>query len=110
MRRESGWMIHIDERILEFVREHGPATTQAIATDTRIRAPVGVVTDRIYTLAHAELLAPMHERPVGRRRWEITGPGERYLAGVLDAAWQPHPRRSYWPAVLRSSATVEGST
>jgi len=101
MRTTAGWQQYPDDRILECVREREPATTREVACDPRIRAPVGVVADRIYTLAHAELLAPMCERPVGRREWSLTGAGERYLAGVLDASWQPHPRRSQWPAVIR---------
>lgn len=95
MRNTAGWQRAPDDRILEYLREEGPASTTTVATAPRIRAPRSVVTSRLYELAEAELIAPMSG--VGRRMWILTGEARRYLRGELDASWQPHPRRTTWP-------------
>jgi hypothetical protein len=90
-----------DERLLEVLIEIGPATVSSILAHESVRAPRSVVRDRLYALAHAELVAPVG-RVGERRNWELTTEGVRYLQGDLDAEHQPHPRRSQWPTTARS--------
>lgn len=51
----------------------------------------GVVDPRpLWLLAHAELIAPIHEDA-----YEITGQGQRYLDGEYDVAWIDLPPKAY---------------
>jgi len=87
-RKNAGWMTQEDERILEYIGEHGLSTPRTISRETFARVSPGHVAERLQVLADAELVARS-----GVRSYELTRDGQRYLAGELNAAHLPTPTR-----------------
>jgi len=86
MRKHGEWMVHADDRILEFLSEYGNHQPSQIAS----RFPeIGqdlhyhrkYIGKRCRTLAEHNLLENL-----GNGVYSITDSGERYLEGELDAA------------------------
>lgn len=81
MRRSGKWMVLVDDRILEFLREEGPHAPSKIADDDRIPWGRQHVGNRCRVLENHRFV-----RNVGNGVYRITGDGEKYLDGKLDAA------------------------
>lgn len=85
MRKHGDWMAHADERILEFLHEHGNHQPSQI---TEQLAEIGVDMDfhpnyigrRCRKLADYGLI-----RNLGNGVYQITEDGEKYLDGMFDA-------------------------
>jgi hypothetical protein len=80
VRLDADWMTRADDRVLEFLAEAGPATPSEVAADDRVGFSSQHVGNRC-----REYLVPygLAERDDGE--YDIARPGERYLAGDLDA-------------------------
>jgi len=76
----------LDDRILEHLAEEPWSSPAVMARLSGVDASAGRVRERCELLAHAELVTPMHSDV-----YEITGQGERYLAGEYDVDWFPLP-------------------
>lgn len=90
VRKHAGWMAQPDDRILEFLCNHGELRTRSLRrgladSGGNLTYPKAYVDRRCEALAKYGLLA--YER--GSRRYEITELGEQYLAGTLDASELP---------------------
>lgn len=79
MRQSPKWMVLLDDRILEFIREEGARPPSKIAEDSRIRYSEQHIGNRCRKLAEQELL-----QNIGNGVYEITEKGEEYLDGTLD--------------------------
>lgn len=88
-RTSAKWMIQLDDRILENIASEGWSTPSIMAKARGFTAPEGVIRDRCKRLHYAGLAAPIHGR-----MYELTGEGQRYLDGDLDARHQPYPKAS----------------
>jgi len=87
VRRTATWMQQVDDRILEYVDEEDWATPALLADEPEFRhASERRLRERMEWLVYAGLLAPIAGEVV-----EITGAGQRYLAGDLAARHQPRP-------------------
>lgn len=81
MRYSGRWMSLVDDRVLEYLREHGTGSPKRMQEEGRIRYTPEYVAERCRTLAAYGLV-----RPLGNGVYELTDDGERYLAGDLDTA------------------------
>ncbi|WP_128477994.1 MarR family transcriptional regulator [Halorussus pelagicus] len=81
MRLSAEWMSIADDRILEFVNEHGPATPTKMYEDDRVRFSRQHINTRCQRLTEYGLLVNL-----GNGVYSITEDGKRYLNGDLDAA------------------------
>lgn len=79
MRKSGEWMVLVDDRILEFIRENGGGTPGEIAKSDYIRVSSQHVGRRCRKLADKGLL--YH---VGNSAYTITERGEKYLDGEID--------------------------
>jgi Mn-dependent DtxR family transcriptional regulator len=75
-----------DERIMEYLGEHGSASARLIAREAFEQVSAGHVSERLEHLRYAGLVCCL-----GLDSYELTGEGQRYLAGDVDAAHQPTP-------------------
>ena len=91
IRRTATWQRTLDERILEALRDDGPASIRYLAAKRSIFATAAQVRARCRLLASVDLVEP-HTRDW--ELFELTGDGRRYLEGELDVSlrWLPHPR------------------
>ncbi|AQL42391.1 winged helix-turn-helix domain-containing protein [Halorientalis sp. IM1011] len=81
-RSPAKWMVPLDERILEILRSEGWSAPGYIAQKVSLFASIGRVRERCQMLADVELVEPLTEE---KEHYEITGKGQRYLEGDLDA-------------------------
>lgn len=87
-RQPAEWMCTLDERILEHLQREGWSTARIIERATSMNASRERVTERLLMLTDAGLVAPIFE---DSKMYELTGEGQRYLLGKLDAEHQPRP-------------------
>lgn len=87
-RQPAEWMCLLDERILENLQREGWSTAHIIERATTMNATRKRVAERLRMLTAAGLVAPIFE---GSKMYELTGEGQRYLLGKLDADHQPQP-------------------
>lgn len=90
VRKHAEWMAQPDDRILEFLCNHGELRTRSLRrgladSGGNLTYPKAYVDRRCEALARYGLLT--YER--GSRRYEITELGEQYLEGSLDASDLP---------------------
>ena len=83
-RKTAIWMIALDERVLEHLDDaEAPMTAWQLASDlgmpTRRR-----VRERCHVLAHAGFAVVLPRGGLSER-YDITGDGQRYLEGEIDA-------------------------
>ena len=81
MRLSSRWMVLLDDRILEFLREEGAHPPSQIARDERIRYGEKHVGNRCLELAQHDFLENL-----GNGVYQITDRGKEYLDGEYNAA------------------------
>lgn len=81
MRKSPKWMVLLDDRILEFLKEEGPHSPSQIAEDGRIPYGAQHVGNRCRKLAEHGLV-----RKVGKGTYLITDLGEQYLEGETDVS------------------------
>ena len=84
-------MCPLDERIMEILDREGWSTARLIEDVTTMNASENRARERLEILSQAGLVAPIFE---GASMYELTGEGQRYLKGELDAAKhvdQPNP-------------------
>lgn len=84
----------VDDRILEYLRDHGPASPEVLATTLSAEASRARIAERCQALARAGWIAPQMR---GGRVYEITIWGLLYLRGKIDASHN-NPYRRYWNA------------
>lgn len=83
-------MVQIDDRILQYLADHGRSSAWQIAFDVDLRNRR--VRNRCRVLAYAGFVAH-HDRAGLDGHWSLTTWGEQYLAGVVDAdLYRPLPR------------------
>ncbi|MBX0305366.1 winged helix-turn-helix domain-containing protein [Haloarcula salinisoli] len=85
-------MVPLGERILELLRAGGWSTPKYIARKVSLWASVGRVRERCHMLTQAHLVEPLSQE---FQNYDITGAGQRYLAGELDVSnlQRPTPSR-----------------
>lgn len=80
MRRRSGtWMTIWDDRILEYLRDCGPASVGELESAETVRISNAHVSRRCKKLSEHGLL-----QPVGNGVYQITERGNRYLKGEIS--------------------------
>lgn len=79
MRKSGEWMVLVDDRILEYIREHGGGTPGEMAKSDYIRVSRQHVGRRCRKLADHGLLVE-----IGNSAYVITDRGEAYLDGEID--------------------------
>lgn len=84
VRRMGRWMDVLDERILEHLAEEGWATARTMVRLDGFDASRQRLTGRCRVLAHAGLITPFVDSAEADV-WELTGRGELYLRGEVDA-------------------------
>lgn len=85
-RKTAAWQQLLDDRVLEYVAEHGWATPGILVRCADVHASEARVRERCAMLHYAGLLAVVHGET-----YELTSLGQRYLDGDLDAAHLPRP-------------------
>lgn len=94
--KSGSWMVHVDERILEHLREtESELTAWEIAVDIDARA--GLVRARCETLTHAGFLR-RRDRDRMDARYSLSLWGRLYLDGEIDADLRrptPRPRPAH---------------
>lgn len=88
LRRSANWMCALDDRILEHLEQENWSSPKIMASRPRFRASQGRFQERCKMLSYAGLIAPIYEEA---NMYEITGEGQQYLAGDLDAEYLPKP-------------------
>lgn len=73
------WLTPADEAILEWLRDHGPASVDELVTADALDYRRAFVEERCSLLAGRDRLVVFS----GGRYW-LTGRGEAYLAGALE--------------------------
>lgn len=87
-RRPASWMCPLDERILEFIDREDWTSPRLIETETSMNASWGRAYERLKMLEQAGLVERIHRHGV---MFELTGEGQRYLCGELDAQHVERP-------------------
>ena len=87
-RQPAEWMCNLDERILEHLDREGWATPRHIERTFSMDASEGRARERFEMLATVGLVGPLFE---DSKMYELTGEGQRYLDGGLDAEHLPRP-------------------
>jgi len=80
MRFDADWMSRADDRILEYLNEHGPDTPKKMADSGRVRFSRQHINQRCKKLVSYGLLIHL-----GNGVYDITPEGAQYLTGELDA-------------------------
>jgi hypothetical protein len=75
-----------DDRILEFLESEGMATAKLVTREVFQSISVGHVRERLSYLEYAGLVFR-----VGIESYELTGAGQKYLCGEIDADHLPRP-------------------
>lgn len=83
MRQSAGWMRDIDERMLEYLREHDVGFPSSIASHPNFSVSQGTIRERCEHLAAMELVEITEGWLV-----ELTIWGMLYLRGEVDAGLQ----------------------
>lgn len=84
MRRSGDWMTLVDDRVLEYIREHGSGSPTEMKREGPIRYSSAYISRRCLKLAEEGLL-----KSLGRGVYVITEDGEAYLDGKLDThTWE----------------------
>lgn len=73
-------MVRADDRLLEYLLDHGPASPSKIVSHERIDMSRTHANTRLSIMAETELV-----EMVGNGVYRITEVGEEYLAGKIDA-------------------------
>lgn len=81
MRLAGEWMVGADDRVLEYLREEGPASPKKMHDDGRIRFSRGYINVRCQKLANYGLVVNL-----GNGVYQITELGGAYLDEELDTA------------------------
>lgn len=79
MRYSGDWMSLVDDRVLEYIREHGSGSPKKMQEKGKIRYSPQYVAERCRVLSEYGLLTHL-----GNGVYVITESGERYLDGELD--------------------------
>ena len=79
MRKSGKWMSIVDDRVLEYIREHGHGSPTEMKKEGPIRYSRQYIAKRCRELADHGLL-----KPVGNGVYVITERGEQYLDGEID--------------------------
>ncbi len=79
MRYSGDWMSLVDDRILEYIHEHGSGSPKKMKDEGRIRYSRQHIARRCRKLAEKGLLTHL-----GNGVYVITDEGEAYLKGELD--------------------------
>lgn len=79
MRHSGDWMTLVDDRVLEYIREHGSGAPTQMKKDGPIHYSRQYVDKRCRKLADEGLL-----RHLGNGVYVLTDEGEAYLDGELD--------------------------
>jgi len=79
MRHSGDWMALVDDRVLEYVDEHGSGSPSEMKKEGPIRYSRPYIHDRCKTLVEEGLL-----NHLGNGIYTITDDGEAYLDGDLD--------------------------
>ncbi|QFU83369.1 hypothetical protein GCU68_12885 [Natronorubrum aibiense] len=87
-RKPARWMCTLDERILEHLSEDPWSTPKYMSRAIKLTASRGRVEERCLMLSQVGLIAPIFN---DSNMYEITGEGEEYLDGELDAENRPRP-------------------
>lgn len=88
-------MLPVDERILEYLTEEPWATAGEMANLDVFDVPEGTIQERCKVLADIDFLAPaVDESSSDPDMWEITGWGELYLEGEIDARYRQPTKRA----------------
>jgi len=93
-RRSASWMCTLDDRILEHLEDESWSSPAVMASQPALRASRARCRERCHMLKYAGLVAPLYR---GCDMYEITGNGQQYLRGDLDAEYL---RRPYHHIVL----------
>lgn len=88
-------MLPVDERILEYLTEEPWATAGEMANLGVFAVPEATIQERCKVLADIDFLAPaVDESNSDPDMWEITGWGELYLEGEIDARYRQPTKRA----------------
>lgn len=79
MRYSGRWMSLVDDRVLEYLRDHGSGSPKKMQEEGRIRYTPEYVAERCRLLAEYGLV-----RHLGNGVYQLTEDGEAYLDGELD--------------------------
>jgi len=82
-RKAAPWMCPLDERIMEYIKKEDWATPGVIENETMMNASWGRTYERLKILEEAGFVERLTKYGV---MFELTGEGQRYLEGSLDAA------------------------
>ncbi len=80
MRYSADWMVLCDERILEYIREHGSGSPKEMQDSGFVRYSSQHIGNRCKKLVEYGLL-----KHLGNGVYVITEKGDQYLEGKLDA-------------------------
>ncbi len=84
MRHSGDWMTLVDDRVLEYIREHESGSPKQMKDDGPIRYSRQYIARRCKKLAEEGLL-----RHLGNGVYVITEDGNSYLSGELDTeTWE----------------------
>jgi len=81
MRQSAKWMTLVDDRVLEYIDEHGHGSPTDMKENGPIRYSPQYISRRCRTLADHGLLTA-----VGNGVYTITEGGRKYLRGELDTS------------------------
>lgn len=87
-RNQADWMCTLDERLVERIAEDSLSSARHLNQTLNFNASVGRIKERLAMLTDAGLVAPIYD---GADMFEVTGEGQRYLEGDLDAEHLPRP-------------------
>lgn len=77
-------MTIVDDRVLEYIREHEHGSPSEMSREGPIHYSTGYIAERCRELSNYGLL-----KPVGNGVYTITENGEAYLDGKLDTSEDP---------------------
>lgn len=81
-------MCTLDERLIERINEDSLSSARHLERTINFNATKRRIEERLRMLTYAGLVAPIYD---GANMYEITGEGQRYLVGDLDAEHLPRP-------------------
>lgn len=94
-RYHARYMLPVDERILEYLTEEPWATAVEMADVSAFDVPEATIQERCKVLADIDFLVPaVDESCSNPDMWEITGWGELYLDGEIDARHRRPTKRA----------------
>lgn len=81
-------MCTLAERLIERVEEDALSSPRHLKRTINFNASKARIEERLAMLTDAGLVAPIYD---GANMYEVTGEGQRYLDGDLDAEHLPRP-------------------